>query len=102
MLKVSYNFECCVDFKSIYLPLFCISEWPRGFNFVISLSFLILFGKVKESGANHCSIKYCVGKENNVILVSQFSQHEPATLLSLIFQSSLLQFFTVVKKHNIA
>jgi len=35
----------------VELPLFCISEWPRGFNFVISLSSLILFGKVKESGA---------------------------------------------------
>jgi hypothetical protein len=39
-----------------------------------------------------------VGKENNVIIVIQYSQHEPSTLLSLIFQSILLKVFTVVKK----
>jgi len=33
----------------VELPIFCISEWPRGFNFVISLSFLVSFGEVKET-----------------------------------------------------
>jgi len=31
----------------VELPIFCISEWPRGFNFVISLSFIVSFGKIK-------------------------------------------------------
>jgi len=39
-LRVSYNFDNCVDCKFIYI--FCISEWPRVFNFVIfSLSSFI-------------------------------------------------------------
>jgi hypothetical protein len=80
--------------------MFCISKWPRGFIFIRSLSFLVAFGEVKETVlcTKHCSIKYCVGKENNVILVIQFSRHDPSTLLPLIFGSSLLQVFTVVKK----
>jgi hypothetical protein len=40
-----------------------------------------------------------VGKENNVMPVIQFSQHEPSTLLSLIFQCILLQVSTAVKKN---
>jgi hypothetical protein len=32
-----------------------------------------------------------VGKENKVIIVIQYSQHEPSTLLSRIFQSILLK-----------
>jgi hypothetical protein len=43
----------------------------------------------------------CVGKGHNVVLVIQFSQHEPSTILSFIFLGSLLQAFTVVKKHNV-
>jgi hypothetical protein len=39
-----------------------------------------------------------VGKENNVIIVIQYSQHEPSTLLSHVIQSILLKVFTVVKK----
>jgi hypothetical protein len=39
-----------------------------------------------------------VGKENNVIIVIQYSQNKPSTLLSRIFQSILLKVFTVVKK----
>jgi hypothetical protein len=39
-----------------------------------------------------------VGKENNVIIVIHYSQHEPSTLFSRIFQSTLLKVFTVVKK----
>jgi hypothetical protein len=41
-----------------------------------------------------------VGKENNVMPVIQYSQHEQSTLLSLIFQSILLKVFTVVKEKN--
>jgi hypothetical protein len=41
-----------------------------------------------------------VGKVNNMVPVIQYSQHGPSTLLSLIFQSSLLKVFTVVKKNN--
>jgi len=36
------------------LPIFYISEWPRVFNFVISLSFLVLFGEVKEIVTQKC------------------------------------------------
>jgi hypothetical protein len=39
-----------------------------------------------------------VGKENNVMPVIQYSQHEPSTLLSLIFQSILLKVFIVAKR----
>jgi len=42
LLRVSFNFDTCVDCKSIYI--FSISEWPRGFNFIISLSLLVEFG----------------------------------------------------------
>jgi len=45
VLRVSYNFDTCVDYKSVYI--FCISEWPRGFNFVIFFSFLLSFREVK-------------------------------------------------------
>jgi hypothetical protein len=47
-----------------------------------------------------CAALSSVGKENSVVLVIQFSQHEPSTLLSLIFQSTLRMVFTVVKKNN--
>jgi hypothetical protein len=46
-LRVSNNFYACVDCKSIYI--FCISEWPRGFNFIIFLAFPVAFGEVKET-----------------------------------------------------
>jgi replication fork clamp-binding protein CrfC len=35
-----------------------------------------------------------------VILVIEFPQHEPSTILSLMFRSSLLQVFRVLKKYN--
>ena len=47
LLRVSNNFDTFVDCKSIYV--FCISEWPRGFNVIISLSILVSFGEVEES-----------------------------------------------------
>jgi hypothetical protein len=40
------------------------------------------------------------GKENNVIVVIQFSQHEPSTLLSLIFRSTLLKVFNSGEEKN--
>jgi hypothetical protein len=49
---------------------------------------------VQSSGTSNS-----VGKKSNVIVVIQFSQHEPSKLLSLIFWSALLQAFRVVKKH---
>jgi hypothetical protein len=33
----------------VKLPIFYISECPRGFNFIISLSFLVSFRAVKET-----------------------------------------------------
>jgi hypothetical protein len=105
LLRDSYNFDNCVDCNSIQILVFCILEWPRGFHFIISLSFLVSFGEVKELshkiGAKQCSIKYCVGIENNVMLVIQLSQHLLSTPLSLVFRSTLFQGFTVVKKHNV-
>jgi len=47
LLRVSYIFDTCVDCKSIYI--FCISEMRRGLNFILSLSFLVSFGEVKET-----------------------------------------------------
>jgi hypothetical protein len=41
------------------------------------------------------------GKENNVIIVIQFSQHESFTQLSLIFQGTLLKVYTVVKNNMV-
>jgi len=38
----------------VELPIFCILEWPRGFNFVISLSFLVSFREVKETVTKKC------------------------------------------------
>jgi hypothetical protein len=45
LLRVSYNFDTCVHYRSFYI--FFISEWPRSFNFIIALSFLVSFGEVK-------------------------------------------------------
>jgi len=42
-----------MSLKSIYI--FCISEWPRGFNFIVSLPFLVSFGEVKETATQ----KWC-------------------------------------------
>jgi hypothetical protein len=36
-------------------PKICISEWPRGFNYVISLSFIFSYGEIKETVAQ----KWC-------------------------------------------
>jgi hypothetical protein len=47
LLIISYNLDVCGDCKSFYI--FCISEWSRSFN-IISLSFLVSFGEVKETG----------------------------------------------------
>jgi len=73
-VALAVNPSTCVE-----LPLLCISEWPRGFNFVICLSSLVAFGEIKEtltiSGAKHCSIKYCIGKENNVVLEGCLTAH---------------------------
>jgi hypothetical protein len=74
----------------------------------MSLSFFkLLFIYFIRGNERHCNTEVVqssaalnnVGKEN-VILVIQFCQHEQSTLLSLIFQSNLLKFFTVVKKIN--
>jgi len=69
----------------VELPIFCISEWPRGFNFVICLPFLIAFGEIKEignrSGAKHSSITYCVGKANNVVLEGCLTVHLPHEII---------------------
>jgi hypothetical protein len=37
----------CVDCKYFYI--FFVSEWPRSFNFIISLPFFVSFGEVKET-----------------------------------------------------
>ena len=52
LMRVSFNFDTCVDCKSIYI--FCILELPRGFNFIASLSFLLSFGEVKETVTQKC------------------------------------------------
>jgi hypothetical protein len=53
----------------VELPTFCISEWLRSYNYVVSFYFLVSFEELKEtehrSGAKHL----CVGKEYNVVLV---------------------------------
>jgi len=41
-------------------PIFCILEWPSGFNFVISLSVLVSFGKVKETVTQ----KWCIALQH--------------------------------------
>jgi hypothetical protein len=46
-LRVLYNFDTCVQYISFYI--FFISEWPRSFNFIKALSFLVSFGEVKEA-----------------------------------------------------
>jgi hypothetical protein len=39
LLTISYNVDSFVECKSIYI--FYVSKWPRGFNFITSLSFLV-------------------------------------------------------------
>jgi len=78
---------------------FCISEWLAAFGFVISFYFVVLFDKVVETITQMwCKVQQhtscSVGSEHNVVLVIQFFLYEPSTVF-------LLQFFTVVNKHNV-
>jgi hypothetical protein len=60
----------------VELPTFCIAEWLRSYNYVISFCFLVSLEELKEtehrSGAKHL----CVGKAYNVVIVIQFSKLE--------------------------
>jgi hypothetical protein len=33
----------------VELPIFCNSECPSGYNFIITLSYLVSFGAIKET-----------------------------------------------------
>jgi len=47
----------------VELPIFCISEWPRGFNFVICLSFLVSFEEIKETVTQ----KWCKTLQHEIV-----------------------------------
>jgi hypothetical protein len=82
-----------------------MNAFQNGLEVLILLYlFPLLCGSKRKhntNGAKHCSFKYCVGKENNVVLVIRFSQHKPFTLMSVIFRTSSLQVPSVVKKQKI-
>jgi len=72
----------------VALPTFCISEWLRSYNYVISCYFLVSFEELKETELRRGTKHLCVGKEYNVVLVVQFPKLEPLTHF-IIFTSRL-------------
>jgi hypothetical protein len=93
-LHVSWVVVLTVN-PSMYVEIitFCISEWLAGFSFVISFYFLVSYDKAVETITQKgCKVQQrtscSVGSAHNVIFVIWF----------LLF---LLQFFTVVNKHNV-
>jgi hypothetical protein len=94
VVVLTVNPSICVE-----LITFCISEGLAAFSFVISFCFLVSFDEsVQTVTQKRCKVQQhtscTVGSEHNVVLVIQFFLHEPSAVL-------LLQFFTVVNKHDV-